>query len=179
MADLYVLGFALASFPLYIFGLIGNTSVIRIVHKTRDMHTTTNYLSANLAVSDAIVILIIPMDFAYNESLGPLVENWGNLCCKFVIIGDIAMASSASTLSVIATERDHAILKPFTWNLRLNEENIKKAISLLLFGLQAQPQVLHGFFFTNGITKRITLPAKDRGASNLTWQAIFIRSYIL
>ena len=66
MADLYILGFALASMPVYIFGLIGNTSVIRIVHKTRDMYTTTNYLSANLAVSDAIAILTIPMYFAYS-----------------------------------------------------------------------------------------------------------------
>ena len=61
MADWFVLGFAIASFPLCIFGLIGNTMVIRIVHKTREMHTTTNYLLANLAVSDAITIFTIPM----------------------------------------------------------------------------------------------------------------------
>ena len=41
------------------------------------------------------------------------------------------MASSASTLSVIAIERYHAILKPFSSNLRLNEQNIKKAIALI------------------------------------------------
>ena len=131
MADLFVLGFALASIPLYIFGVIGNSMVIRIVHKTREMHTTTNYLLANLAVSDAIVILIIPMYFAYSGGFGLLVENLGKLLCKCVVIGDIAMASSASTLSVIAVERYHAILKPFSSNLRLNEQNIKKAIALI------------------------------------------------
>ena len=95
------------------------------------MHTTTNYLLANLAVSDAIVILIIPMYFAYSGGLGFLVENFGKFSCKFIVIGDIAMASSASTLSVIAVERYHAILKPFSSNLRLNEENIKKALALI------------------------------------------------
>ncbi|XP_015753353.1 PREDICTED: mu-type opioid receptor-like [Acropora digitifera] len=105
--------------------------VIRIVHKTREMHTTTNYLLANLAVSDAIVILIIPMYFAYSGGFGLLVENLGILLCKCVVIGDIAMASSALTLSVIAVERYHAILKPFSSNLRLNEQNIKKAIALI------------------------------------------------
>ena len=45
MADLFVLGFALASIPFCIFGLIGNTLVIRIVHKTREMHTPDNKLS--------------------------------------------------------------------------------------------------------------------------------------
>ena len=61
MADSYVLGLALAIFPIYIFGLIGNTMVIRIVHKIREMHKAANYLLANLAVSDAIAILTIPM----------------------------------------------------------------------------------------------------------------------
>ncbi|XP_067045766.1 mu-type opioid receptor-like [Acropora muricata] len=131
MVDLFVFGFALASIPLYIFGVIGNSMVIRIVYKTREMHTTTNYLLANLAVSDAIVILIIPMYFAYSGGFGLLVENLGKLLCKCVVIGDIAMASSASTLSVIAVERYHAILKPFSSNLRLNEQNIKKAIALI------------------------------------------------
>ena len=40
MADWFVLGFAIAIIPLYIFGIIGKTMVIRIVHKTREMHTT-------------------------------------------------------------------------------------------------------------------------------------------
>ena len=40
-------------------------------------------------------------------------------------------AASATTLSIVAIERYHAILKPFSSNLRLNEENIKKAIALI------------------------------------------------
>ena len=131
MADSFILGFVFASIPFYIFGLIGNSMVIRIVHKMRQMHTTTNYLLANLAVSDAIAILIIPMYFAYSGGLGPSVQNLSKFSCKFVVIGDIAMAASATTLSIVAIERYHAILKPFSSNLRLNEENIKKAIALI------------------------------------------------
>ena len=133
MADCYDLElvFAFASIPLYIFGLVGNALVIRIVHKTREMHTTTNYLLANLAVSDAIAVLIIPINFAHSGGSGPLVSNFNKFSCKFVVIGDIAIASSALTLTVIAVERYHAILKPFSSNLRLKEENIKKAIALI------------------------------------------------
>ena len=54
MADLDVLGFALASIPLCIFGLIGNTLVARVVQKAREMHTTTNYLLANLTLERAL-----------------------------------------------------------------------------------------------------------------------------
>ena len=125
------MGLAFAIIPFCIFGLIGNTMVIRIVHKTREMHTTTNYLLANLAVSDAIAIFIIPMYFAISGDFGSPLENFSKFSCKFVAVGGIAWASSASTLSVIAVERYHAILKPFSSNLRLNEENIKKAIALI------------------------------------------------
>ncbi|XP_074607883.1 neuromedin-U receptor 2-like isoform X4 [Acropora palmata] len=76
MADWFLLGFAIASIPLYIFGIIGNAMVIRIVHKTREMHTTTNYLLASLAVSDAITIFTFPMYIAYERSFGPPLENF-------------------------------------------------------------------------------------------------------
>ena len=105
--------------------------VIRILHKTREMHTITNYLLANLAVSDTISIFLIPMYLANSGDLGPPPENFSKFSCKFVVTGDIAVASSVSTLTVIAVERYHAILKPFNSNLRLNEQNIKKAIALI------------------------------------------------
>ncbi|XP_044181814.1 somatostatin receptor type 5-like [Acropora millepora] len=131
MADWFLLGFVIAITPFYIFGLIGNAMVIRIVHKTREMHTTTNYLLANLAVSDAITLFTIPMFFAYIEVCGRPLENFGKFSCKFAVVGVIATVSSTLTLTVIAVERYHAILKPFSSNLRLNEENIKKAIALI------------------------------------------------
>ena len=133
MADSHDLemGLAFAIIPFYIFGLIGNTVVIRIVHKTREMHTTTNYLLANLAVSDAIAIFIIPVYIGNSGDFGLPLENFSTFSCKFEAVGNIAWSSSALTLLVIAVERYHAILKPFSSNLRLNEENIKKAIALI------------------------------------------------
>ena len=106
MADLYVLGFALASIPFFIFGLIGNTMVIRIVHKTREMHTTTNYLFANLALSDVIAIIsIFPMSLAASlDGFSPSVQGFGKFSCKFAVVGTIAIASLALTLTFIAVE---------------------------------------------------------------------------
>ena len=42
-----------ASFPFFALGFIGNVLVVRIVHTTREMHTKTNYILVNLALSDA------------------------------------------------------------------------------------------------------------------------------
>lgn len=110
MADLDVLGFALASIPLCIFGLIGNTLVAQVVHKAREMHTTTNYLLANLAVSDVIAILMFPMNFGTVDSFVPSMQSFTKFSCKGVIVGTIAVTSSASTLTFIAVERYQAIL---------------------------------------------------------------------
>ena len=97
------MGFFVPIIPFCLLGLIGNVLVVRIVHKTREMHTTTNYLLANLALSDVIIIFTVPMHFA----------NFSQLTCKFKVIGDIAIASSVFTLSLMAVERYHALLKPF------------------------------------------------------------------
>ena len=55
------LGRFLSFFSILFFaiGFIGNVLVIRIVHKTRQMHTPTNYLLSNMAVSDVITVLLI------------------------------------------------------------------------------------------------------------------------
>ena len=119
-----------AAIPVYIIGFIGNTLVIRIVHKTRDMHSTTNYLLANLAVSDVITILLEPLYF-FLYHIGYPGSAFGKFSCKFLVLSDISITTSALTLSLLAIERYHALLKPFRTGLRLTDENIKQAIALI------------------------------------------------
>ena len=126
------LAFALffTAIPFYIIGLIGNVLVIRIVHKTREMHTTTNYLLVNLAFSDIVTILMEPLFFFSNLN-GFLSDGIGKFVCKFLPLQEISIIVSSFTLTVLAVERYHALLKPFNTGLRLNEDNIKKAITLI------------------------------------------------
>ena len=126
------LAFALffTSVPFYIIGLIGNVLVIRIVHKTRQMHTTTNYLLVNLAFSDIVTILMVPL-FFFSTLNGYLSDGFGKLVCKFLPIGEISITVSSLTLTMLAVERYHALLKPFSTGLRLNDDNIKKAIFVI------------------------------------------------
>ena len=120
----------LAGITVGIAGLIGNVLVIRIVHKTREMHTTTNYLLANLAVSDVITILVGPL-FYVSHLVGYLTDGFGRFACKFSALLNISLMVSSFTLTVIAVERYHALLKPFSTGLRLKEDNIKQAIALI------------------------------------------------
>ena len=91
------------------------------MHKTREMHTTTNYLLVSMAVSDVITVLLWPL---YHFSFAKFV-------CKFTTLAEISIMVSSSTLTVLAVERYHAILKPFETGLRLNKDNIKRAIACI------------------------------------------------
>ena len=130
----------LAEIPFFIAGLIGNVLVIRIVHKTRDMHTTTNYLLANLALSDVISILLawalmLILSFGFEKS-----------SCRFYVVGHLPILVSSFTLTVLAVERYHALLKPFRTGLRLKEDNIKQAIAVIWISSVAI--CLPGFFLS-------------------------------
>ncbi|CAH3166721.1 unnamed protein product [Porites lobata] len=107
--------------PFVIIGLIANLLLIRIVHKKREMHTTTNYLLVSMAVSDVITVLLWPL---YYFSFAKFV-------CKFSTLAEISIMVSSSTLTALAVERYHAILKPFETGLRLNKDNIKRAIACI------------------------------------------------
>ena len=69
---------SIASIPFLLTGVIGNVLVIRIVHKTPDMHSVTNYLLVNLAVSDLMTILMIWPWIVYTTN--DLVTDIENYC---------------------------------------------------------------------------------------------------
>ena len=144
----------IACIPFYIFRFIGNILIIRIVHKTREMHTTTNYLLANLAASDSIIILMSPfysVCFGDPDSVASRNDVFVKISRKVIVVMCISVASSALTLTLLAVERYHAILKPFTSNLRLHEESIKRAIFVIWFS-----SIVIGFpgFFLVGSSKK-------------------------
>ena len=115
--------FSLTTVPFFIIGFIGNVLVIRIVHKTRNMHTPTNFLLANMAVSDVFSILLASI------SVVMLFLGFGKVGCKLTVFIEISTTVSSITLTVLAVERYNALLKPFRTELRLKEDNKAKAIA--------------------------------------------------
>ena len=110
-----------SSIPFLVIGFIGNVLVVRIVHKTREMHTPTNYLLVSMAASDIITILLWPLYFS---------EVW-EFVCKLVVLVELCIMASCFTITVLAVERYHALLKPYRTGLRLRDDNVKKAIACI------------------------------------------------
>lgn len=79
--------------PFYIVivisGVIGNSLFITVVRRRRSMHTTTNFLLANVAVSDIIsLVFCVPgIGLRFFEHPGGRL---GNFLCKFVTMHLIA-----------------------------------------------------------------------------------------
>ena len=119
--------------PILFFalGFIGNVLVIRIVHKTRQMHTPTNYLLANMAVSDVITVLLISCKKFTQNQLGRVSHKFATFAYEAFSIVEICITVSFITLTVLALERYHALLKPVRNELRLSNDNIKKAIGFI------------------------------------------------
>ena len=166
------------SIPFYVSGLIGNVLVIRIVHKTREMHTPTNYLLASMAVSDVFTIIIIAARrFAFSQHV--LDENFGHLVCKasalsttFITIFAIV---SSITLTVLAVERYNALLKPLRTGLQLSEDNIKKAIALI-WVTSVFVSIPNAFFQEFDRSNRVLSGCVGQGDSNinLAWKTYLI-----
>ena len=131
MASFLSLFMSIASIPFLLTGVIGNVLVIRIVHKTPDMHSVTNYLLANLAVSDVMTILLVWPWMVCTTNNFVEVGNY----CWMTVFGFIKIVVSSATLTVLAVERYHALLKPLRSRLRLTKDKVSKIIAAIwIFG---------------------------------------------
>lgn len=123
--------------PFYILivlaGILGNSLFITVVRKHRSMYTTTNFLLANVAVSDIISLVFcvpgIVLRFFEHPS-GSL----GSFLCKFVTmhhVAGIALLVSGLTLTLISVERYNALLRPMDLHVKLEKRRVVFAICLI------------------------------------------------
>ncbi|XP_007671256.1 neuropeptide Y receptor type 2 [Ornithorhynchus anatinus] len=117
----------LAYCSIILLGVIGNSLVIHVVIKFKNMRTVTNFFIANLAVADLLVnTLCLPFTLAYT-----LMGEWrmGPVLCHLVPYAQgLAVQVSTITLTVIALDRHRCII----YHL---ESKISKRISFLIIGL--------------------------------------------
>ena len=113
-------------------GIFGNSLVVVVVWKTRSMHTATNYLLVNLAVSDILVLLWCPntYNFAVVASLPEGII--GDYLCRF-FVGDamdtLGLGVTLFTLTTLAFERYQALVRPMNKKYTLSKERVIYAIA--------------------------------------------------
>ena len=103
---------------LMLLSLLGNAAVIAIVAKNRHMRTTTNYLIANMAVSDLLIsTFAVPREMTeiFIGFRGWLINGIaGAVLCKAVyFFQDISTAVSIQSIVVITLDRYTGVVQPF------------------------------------------------------------------
>lgn len=63
--------------PIFLCGLIGNLLLLNIIIRNRALHTSTNYILANMISADTLTVIFCPLvficsDFFQNFILGPI-----------------------------------------------------------------------------------------------------------
>lgn len=136
-------------YSLIIIGsLCGNCLVIAIVVKTTKLKTTTNYLIANMAVSDLLVpIFAVPVKIVetYSGNSWLVSGALGEILCKLIpFCVEISTAVSIQCLVAIALDRYYALMYPLKPHL-LSRRRCLISIALIwvLAGLFYSP-----YFFT-------------------------------
>ena len=110
-----VVGYTVVMF----ISLVGNSLVVLVVMRTKDLRGTINYLIVNMALSDFIIpVFVIPRHIANIVKSLP-VTGWlisgilGDALCKCMsFLQDLSTAVSVQTLVLITVERFLAVVYP-------------------------------------------------------------------
>ena len=108
---------------IIIVGIIGNSLVITVVKMFVNMRTTTNYLLVNVACADVATLLFTGMLNLIMKKTRPVTSKaLLSVLCKFIYTNTVAIITllvTALTLTVLAIERYHALVKPLIISRRL------------------------------------------------------------
>lgn len=119
---------------LFIFGLVGNSLVIAVLCRQKNLKTVANVYIVNLAIADLLALVTVPFWAAY-YSYG---YNWlfGSVMCKLSssVLG-LTMFASIFFITCMSVDRYQAIVHPFQSQRRTLQR--ASVTALLVWGLAA------------------------------------------
>uniref|UniRef100_A0A3B3SKD3 G-protein coupled receptors family 1 profile domain-containing protein n=1 Tax=Paramormyrops kingsleyae TaxID=1676925 RepID=A0A3B3SKD3_9TELE len=116
---------------IMLLGLLGNSLVIYVVSKHRQMRTATNFYIANLALTD---ILFLVCCVPFTAALYPL-PSWifGSFMCKFVaFLQQVTVQATCITLTAMSGDRCYATVCPLK-SLRHRTPRVAMAVSTCIW----------------------------------------------
>ena len=112
---------------IIVVGLIGNSFIVVVIKIFKSMRTTTNYLLVNVAVADITTLLFTATHLVIPIKVPFPADALGSFLCKFVYTNNITIVTllvTALTLTLLAVERYHAMMKPLITSRRLTTDRI-------------------------------------------------------
>ena len=136
----------------------GNCLLIAVIRRNKRMQTITNYLIANMAVSDILITLLAVPRQITEILLGPrrwLIDGLlGSLLCKSLsFFQDISTGVSILSLVVMAIDRYRGIVFPLCRELMMQPAKLCKIIISLIWIISMGLHLVYFYIFrleTNG-----------------------------
>ncbi|KAJ8380909.1 hypothetical protein SKAU_G00016870 [Synaphobranchus kaupii] len=116
---------------IMLLGLVGNSLVIYVVNKHRQMKTVTNFYIANLATTD---ILFLVCCVPFTATLYPL-PSWvfGDIMCRLVnYLQQVTVQATCITLSAMSVDRCYVTVYPLQ-SLRHRTPRMAMAVSIAIW----------------------------------------------
>ncbi|XP_067298842.1 neuropeptide Y receptor type 2 [Pseudorasbora parva] len=146
----------LAYSTIIVFGVAGNSLVIYVVYKFRNLHTVTNFFIVNLAVADLLVnTLCLPFTLMYT-----LYGEWkfGQVMCYLLPYAQgLAVHVSTITLNVIALDRYRSIVYHMETKMSKDMCIVVIAITWVASAILASPLAIFREYVTFDLTAEQTI----------------------
>lgn len=112
-------------------GLVGNTCLVLVILRQKELHNVTNIFIANLSCSDILMCLIcLPSTITYT-----LMDRWilGLALCKLTsFVQCLSVTVSIYTLVLITLERHQLIIHPTGWKPVLGHSYLAVAVTWIM-----------------------------------------------
>ena len=116
---------------LSILGLSGNILVCFTIWKATFLHTITNYLIVNLAISDSLVCIFSALQILWNNLVFPRSEIAKHIFCHLFaseILLWLSTTGSAIALILVSLERFIGVVYPLHYQLFITGKRVQIAI---------------------------------------------------
>ncbi|XP_068605969.1 growth hormone secretagogue receptor type 1-like [Brachionichthys hirsutus] len=119
--------------PLMLFGLLGNTLTILVVWLRPDMRSSTYLYLSSMAVSDLLILLLLPLDLY--KLWKPVPWPLGDLACKVTMfLAECCTFCTILHITFLSLERYLAVCWPITAKTLVTRVRTKAVIGCLWLG---------------------------------------------
>ncbi|XP_017270018.1 neuropeptide Y receptor Y8b [Kryptolebias marmoratus] len=152
-------------------GLIGNSCLVFVITRHKEMQNVTNIFIVNLSCSDILMCIIcLPVTIIYT-----LMDRWilGETLCKLTpFIQCISVTVSIFSLVLIAMERYQLIVHPTGWKLLVRQSYLAVAVTWIMACLISVPFLQYSVLAMPFQNLSLPIPISDDAVCMERWPSI-------
>lgn len=152
-------------------GLIGNSCLVFVITRHKEMRNVTNIFIANLSCSDLLMCVVcLPVTIVYT-----LMDRWvlGDVLCRLTpFVQCVSVSVSIFSLVLIAMERYQLIVRPTRWKPLLRQSYLAVVLTWVLGSLMSAPFLSYSVLALPFQNLSVPLPIADHLVCMERWPSL-------